>query len=246
MTKQGAESSRQSGTDYGYDLASRVLYLDSNLIILDKPAGLAVHGGPKTFIHLEGMLDGLRLGLAKPPRLAHRLDRDTSGCLVLARHDKALSRLGRLFGAGKVRKTYWAVVTGRPDPEEGVIEMPLRKVSNKDGWRMIADPAGQAAATRWRRLGGTTLETWLELHPQSGRTHQIRVHCASGLGCPIIGDPVYGSADDRPMHLHARHLVIPYWADRPPVEAIAVPPPHMRAALRDCGWPGEDEAEQEC
>jgi tRNA pseudouridine32 synthase/23S rRNA pseudouridine746 synthase/23S rRNA pseudouridine1911/1915/1917 synthase len=182
------------------------------------------------------MLDVLRFGLAKPPRLAHRLDRDTSGCLILARHDKALSRLGRLFGAGKVQKTYWAVVSGRPSAESGRIELPLRKISNKQGWRMVVDPDGLAAVTLWRVCGSAGGVTWLELTPQSGRTHQIRVHCASGLGCPIVGDPVYADDADRPLHLHARELIIPYWAERPAIQVLAQPPLHMQKALQACGW----------
>jgi tRNA pseudouridine32 synthase/23S rRNA pseudouridine746 synthase/23S rRNA pseudouridine1911/1915/1917 synthase len=225
-----------SDADWAGRLAERVLYCDSNLIVLDKPAGLAVHGGPKTPVHLEGMLDGLRLGAARGPRLAHRLDRDTSGCLILARHDKALSRLGRLFGSGVIRKTYWAVVDGRPEQDQGRVEMALRKISDRSGWRMVADPAGLAAVTLWQRFGDDGAQTWLELAPQSGRTHQIRVHCASGLGCPIVGDPVYGRPAGRPLHLHARRLVVPYWQDRPPIEVVAPPPAHMIAALRACGW----------
>jgi tRNA pseudouridine32 synthase/23S rRNA pseudouridine746 synthase/23S rRNA pseudouridine1911/1915/1917 synthase len=224
------------------DLAARVLYQDSNLIVLDKPAGLAVHGGPRTTVHVEGMLDALRFGLAKPPRLGHRLDRDTSGCLVLARHDKALSRLGRLFGAGKVQKTYWAIVSGCPEGEGGRIDLPLRKTTDKSGWKMIADPQGSAAVTQWRLRGSAEGMAWLELKPQSGRTHQIRVHCATGLGCPIIGDPVYGGDALRPLHLLARAVAIPYWAERPAVAVVAKPPPHMEKALLACGWSATDEA----
>jgi tRNA pseudouridine32 synthase/23S rRNA pseudouridine746 synthase/23S rRNA pseudouridine1911/1915/1917 synthase len=218
------------------DLPPRILFRDSNLIVLDKPPGLAVHGGPQTKLHLEGMLDILRYGLAKAPRLAHRLDRDTSGCLVLARHDKALSRMGRLFGAGKVQKTYWAIVAGCPPSESGRIELPLRKVSDKRGWRMVGDPQGMAAVTLWRVCGKAEGMTWLELKPQSGRTHQIRVHCASGLDCPIIGDPVYAADSTRPLHLHARALEIPYWADRSPLKIFADPPIHMQSSLHACGW----------
>lgn len=218
-----------------------ILHQDANLLIIDKPAGLAVHGGPRTTHHVEAMLGAMTFGLRQPPRLAHRLDRDTSGCLVLARHDKALSRLGRLFGAGKVEKTYWAVVTGCPDGQAGIIDLPLRKISDRTGWRMIGDQAGQSAATRWSVLGRAEGMAWLELKPETGRTHQIRVHCASGLGCPIIGDPVYGTLADAPLHLLARCLAIPYWAERPPVSVVAPPPPHMLAALRACGWSPESD-----
>jgi tRNA pseudouridine32 synthase/23S rRNA pseudouridine746 synthase/23S rRNA pseudouridine1911/1915/1917 synthase len=230
---------RQGFRREDWDLAARVLFRDSNLIVLDKPAGLAVHGGPQTTVHVEAFLEQLRFTLRQAPRLAHRLDRDTAGCLVLARHDKALSRLGRLFGSGKVRKTYWAVVSGDLKEEGGLIDCPLRKVTSRDGWRMTADPAGQAASTEWRCLGRSGSLSWLELHPLSGRTHQIRVHCASALACPIVGDPVYGGGQDRPMHLLARAVEIPYWADRPPIRITAPPPPHMIAALTACGWKSE-------
>lgn len=214
------------------DLAGRVLHRDSNLIILDKPAGLAVHGGPTTGDHLEALLAGLSFGLPRPPRLAHRLDRDTAGCLVLARHDKALARLGRLFAAGRVAKTYWALVSGQPPGLAGRVELPLKKISSRqEGWRMVGGPDGKPAVTDWRLLGVGDGFAWLELSPRSGRTHQVRVHCASGLGCPILGDPVYGAAGEEPMQLLARAVSIPYWADRPAVAAVAEPPPHMRTLL---------------
>lgn len=220
------------------DLQALVLFRDSNLILLNKPAGLAVHGGPRTPEHLEGMLDGLRFNLSQPPKLAHRLDRDTSGCLILARHDKALKRLGRLFSAGLVSKTYWAVVEGGPDSDLGRVDLPLRKVSTaQEGWRMLADPSGQPAATGWRVLGRGNGLCWLDCRPETGRTHQIRVHCATGLNAPIVGDPVYGHGGPL-LHLMSRAVEIPYWADREPIRVEAPPPPHMLAALQACGWSG--------
>lgn len=218
------------------ELRERILYQDAHLIVLDKPAGLAVHGGPQTSVHVEGMLDALRFTYRQPPRLAHRLDRDTSGCLILARHDKALSRLGRLFTAGRIEKTYWAVVAGCPNDASGRIDVPVKKVSNRQGWRMVAAADGQPAATRWVLRGQADTMAWLELRPESGRTHQIRVHCASGLGCPILGDPVYGPPSERALHLQARAIVIPYAAGRPPIQVTAPPPAHMRPALAACGW----------
>jgi len=224
------------------DLQALVLYRDSNLILLNKPAGLAVHGGPKTPVHLEAMLDALRFNLSHSPKLAHRLDRDTAGCLILARHDKALVRLGKLFTAGAVAKTYWAVVEGGPQDDQGRVDLPLRKVSTiEDGWRMIGDPQGQAAATRWQVKGRGNGMCWLELKPETGRTHQIRVHCASGLGSPILGDPVYGKSGVM-LHLQSHAVSIPYWADRPPVQVSAPVPEHMRAALTACGWNDDSSA----
>ena len=218
------------------ELRQRVLYQDSNLIILDKPSGLAVHGGPRTTVHLEGMLAALCFGRREPPQPVHRLDRDTSGCLVLARHDKARSRLGRLFTAGKIEKTYWAVVAGEPAAEQGCIDLPLKKLSDPRGWRVVAAADGRPARTEWCLRGRAAGLAWLELSPKTGRTHQVRVHCASGLGLPILGDPVYGQASAGPLHLLARAIRVPYWAERPAVEAVAAPPGHMEAALRACGW----------
>ena len=219
---------------------ARLLYRDGLILVLDKPAGLPVHAGPGGGPNLEQCFDALRFGLPAPPALAHRLDRDTSGCLVLGRHRKALAKLGRLFQAGKVDKIYWAVVVGRPPQDEGRVEAPLLKTTRKDGgWRMVVDPKGQQAATGYRVLGSGGGLSWLELKPETGRTHQVRVHCAE-LGCPILGEPMYGqlSADQRrgPLHLHARGIVLPLSQNKPPIAVTAEPPEHMRAALRQCGW----------
>jgi RluA family pseudouridine synthase len=211
-------------------LQARVLLCDANLLILDKPAGLPVHAGPKAQDNLEALLPSLSFGLRHVPALAHRLDQDTSGCLVLARHPKALSRLGRLFGAGQVEKTYWAVVEGGPEMDEGLIDLPLRKVTGPAGWRIVPDPAGQKSISRWRVLGRGDGLAWLEVRPETGRTHQIRVHLAA-QGWPILGDPFYGKAGPVPLQLLSRKIAVPYWADRPPVSAEAAPSPAMRATL---------------
>src|SRR5437763_6239753 len=137
----------------GGQLTDRVLYRDGLIIVIDKPAGIAVHPGPGGGPNLESQFDELRFGLPHPPALAHRLDRDTSGCLVLGRHPKALRRLGALFAEGKVEKTYWAVVAGRPPAPGGRIEAPLRKLTRGAGWRMVIDPQGQPAVTLYRLLG---------------------------------------------------------------------------------------------
>jgi tRNA pseudouridine32 synthase / 23S rRNA pseudouridine746 synthase len=207
------------------------------LIILDKPAGLPVHAGPKVQDNLETALPALSFGLRHIPALAHRLDQDTSGCLVLARHPKALSRLGRLFGAGKIEKTYWAVVEGEPAAESGAIDLPLRKATDPGGWRMVVDrDKGQHALSEWRVLGRGEGLTWLEILPRTGRTHQIRVHLAA-LGWPILGDPFYGRADPAmPMQLLSRRIAVPYWEGRPPVTAEAPPSLHMQGPLTRCGW----------
>ncbi|GHU04511.1 RNA pseudouridine synthase [Alphaproteobacteria bacterium] len=217
------------------DLEKRILYRDSNIIILDKPAGLAVHGGPSTPVSLENMLEVLAHGRFGAPQPVHRLDRDTSGCLTLARHAKAVSRLGRLFRTGKVKKCYWAIVEGEMSQDSGFVDLPLRKVNKITGWRMVVDPRGQRAATSWRVAGKSGSKIWLELEPETGRTHQIRVHCAEGLKSPILHDPIYGHGGGV-MRLMARRISIPYWAERPPIVIEAPPPSHMRQELSACGW----------
>ncbi|MCB1885475.1 MAG: RNA pseudouridine synthase [Geminicoccaceae bacterium] len=222
------------------DLLARLLYRDGLVLVVDKPAGLPVHAGPKGGPNLERFLEPLRFGLPDLPHLAHRLDRDTSGCLVLGRHKKALRRLGRLFEAGRVEKTYWAVTAGRPEGEAGTIDLALAKRSTAArGWWMEPDPEGRRAVTDWRLLGADGGLAFLELRPRTGRTHQLRVHLAA-LGCPILGDRVYGPKDaDAPLHLHARRIGLPLYERRDPVDATAPVPPHMTAALAGCGWKGE-------
>jgi tRNA pseudouridine32 synthase/23S rRNA pseudouridine746 synthase len=135
------------------EMVSRLLYRDGLMLVVDKPAGIAVHRGPKGGQSLEDHFGALRFGLPRPPALAHRLDRDTSGCLVLGRHRKALAQLGKLFKSGAIGKTYWAVVEGGPDGEEGQIELPLGRLDVARGWWMKHDPAGQPAVTRWKVMG---------------------------------------------------------------------------------------------
>jgi len=195
-----------------------------------------VHPGPGGSPDLESGFDELRFGLSHPPALAHRLDRGTSGCLVLGRHPKALRRLGTLFAAGRVEKVYWAVVEGQPAEAEGRIETGLKKLSRGTGWRMVVDPAGQRSVTDYRVLGGAGGRAWLELRPRTGRTHQIRVHCAA-LGCPVVGDPVYGKAGSpKPLLLHARAIALPLYPGKPPIAVSASVPPHMLAALERLGY----------
>ena len=174
-------------------MVARLLYRDGLMLVLDKPAGFAVHRGPKGGESLEDHFGALRFGLPRAPALAHRLDRDTSGCLVLGRHRKALERLGKLFKQGKVGKTYWALVQGGPQENEGRIDMPLGKRDDSRGWWMKPDPQGQPAVTTWKVLGRADGKTWLALEPLTGRTHQLRVHCAE-RGWPIVGDTIYGGA----------------------------------------------------
>ncbi|MEA2833578.1 MAG: tRNA pseudouridine32 synthase / rRNA pseudouridine746 synthase [Methylobacteriaceae bacterium] len=223
------------------ELIARLLHRDGLMLVVDKPAGIAVHRGPKGGENLEAYFDALRFGLPRSPALAHRLDRDTSGCLVLGRHRKALQRLTQLFKQGRVEKTYWAVVEGAPSADEGEIDMPLGRLDADRGWWMKVDPLGLPSHTRWRVLGrGTSPQAaplaLLELEPLTGRTHQLRVHCAA-MGWPILGDRVYGSKAEAapPLHLHARRIVVPIDKHKPSTAVEAPIPEHMKMALRACG-----------
>ena len=220
------------------DLIGRLLHRDGLMLILDKPAGVPVHRGPKGGDSLEDGFDALRFGLPRAPALAHRLDRDTSGCLVLGRHRKALEKLGLLFKQGRVGKTYWAVVEGGPAEETGLIDLPLGRRDADRGWWMKVDPLGAPSQTRWQVMGRGGGRSWLALEPLTGRTHQLRVHCATS-GWPILGDPIYGAVgrdDPTPLHLHARAISVPLPATKPPVCVTAPVPEHMRAVLQVCGW----------
>jgi tRNA pseudouridine32 synthase/23S rRNA pseudouridine746 synthase/23S rRNA pseudouridine1911/1915/1917 synthase len=210
------------------------------MLVIDKPAGIPVHSGPGGGPHLEHWFPLLRFGLPRPPALAHRLDRDTSGCLVLGRHPKALRRLGTLFAEGKIEKIYWAVVQGIPAEPQGTIDAPLLKQTRRIGWRMEIDPAGQRAITEYRVLGSAEGRSWLELRPKTGRTHQIRVHCAA-LGCPVVGDPTYGGPSGERLQLHSRAISIPLYPSRPAIEVTAPVPAHMLAALAGLGYAPEGE-----
>ena len=191
-----------------------------------------MHPGPGGGASVEdwfGLLSRRRDG----PWLAHRLDADTSGCLVVALRRTALHAAQACFADGRAGKTYWAIVHGAPAAPSGIIDLPLLKQSSAGtGWRMSADPQGLSARTRYRLLGRPGTTSWLELELLTGRTHQARVHCAS-LGCPIVGDALYGSDAAQPLHLLARAIRLPL---DPPVAAVAPPPPHMLAALLARGF----------
>lgn len=223
------------------DIGARLLYRDALLLVIDKPAGLPVHPGPRGGETLTDHLDALRFGLPRRPEAAHRLDRDTSGCLALGRHAKALARLGKLFSGSGVDKTYWAIVEGGPAEEAGRIDLPLaRRSDDPRSWWMKADPAGDPALTRFTVLGRGGGLTWLALSPVTGRTHQLRVHCAA-LGFPILGDPIYGTAPRNGgpgLQLHARALALPLYPKKPPIRVEAPAPAHMRMGLEACGFGG--------
>jgi tRNA pseudouridine32 synthase/23S rRNA pseudouridine746 synthase len=217
-------------------ISARLLYRDGLMLVLDKPQGIAVHRGQGSGSSLETFFGGLRFGLPRDPALAHRLDRDTSGCLVLGRHHKALEKLGLLFKQGKISKTYWAVVDGSPDADDGLIDLPLGRLDATRGWWMKVDPMGQPSRTRYTVLGRSEGKAFLALEPLTGRTHQLRVHCAA-LGWPILGDPIYGTGtlSAPSLHLHARSISVPLYKNKEPVAVEAPAPAHMADALAAFG-----------
>jgi len=213
----------------------RVLFIDGEALVIDKPAGLPVDPPRDGGLSLENHLESLRFGFHRWPAAVHRLDRDTSGCLLLARNPKALARFGRAFEAGEVEKRYLAVLDGVPDGEGGTIDLPLAKVSTREaGWRIVADPAGKPARTAWELLSVHDGRALVAFTPATGRTHQLRVHAATGLGAPIAGDPLYGRASPSGLLLHAERLVLPR-PGKSPIEAIAPIPTRFTAA----GFPGQ-------
>ncbi len=225
------------------DLRARVLHRDDDIIAIDKPAGLAVQGGSKTTRHLDAMLDALREKGGERPRLVHRLDRDTSGVLVLARSVSAAARLGKLFRGREVTKLYWALVVGDPDQEEGRIDLALAKRPGPHGEQMAGDVRGQSAVTDFKLIDRVGRQAaWLVLRPLTGRTHQLRVHCAA-IGTPILGDGKYGGADaflagdgiSKALHLHARTLILPGRGGGL-LQITAPLPPHMAETWRMFGF----------
>ncbi len=190
-------------------LEDRILYIDAEAIVIDKPAGLPVDTPRAGGDSVAARAWELKLGFQREPVAMHRLDRDTSGCLLLARNPKARARFQQAFEAGTVEKTYLAVVDGVPEGALGLVDLPLAKVSTAgEGWRMVPDDTGKSARTRWRKLAERDGKSLIEFSPLSGRTHQIRVHAARGLGTPVAGDPVYGARSDA-MLLHSWRIVIP-------------------------------------
>jgi tRNA pseudouridine32 synthase/23S rRNA pseudouridine746 synthase len=205
-------------------LEDRVLFIDGEAMVIDKPAGLAVHPGSRTPESLDDYLHHFRFGFQRLPLPVHRLDRDTSGCLLLARNPKAHKRFQRAFEDKKVVKTYLAILDGVPEREEGEIDIPLGKTSTREaGWRIVPDVKGKPALTRWRTLAVKDGRAAILFSPETGRTHQLRVHAAEGIGLPIAGDPVYG-AGRGPMLLHALSLRMER-DGKAPVDATAPLPP---------------------
>lgn len=220
-------------------MVGSLLFRDASVLVLNKPAGIAVHKGAHAGADIEAFFPHIQFGLPRVPALAHRLDRETSGCLVLGRHAQALKRLGHCFSSNQAEKTYLALVVGAPKDDAGVMDAPILKTGQGARWRIVLDASGQEAITHYEVLqrGEVSL---LKLTPKTGRTHQLRVHCA-GAGFPIVGDPFYGvkegdlSAKNASTMLHAASIAIPYYDKKPPIAATAPLPAHMLALMEHYG-----------
>lgn len=207
-----------------------ILFEDGEALVIDKPAGLPLDRPRAGGRCLEDHLEDLKLGFQRAPLPVHRLDQDTSGCLLLARNPKALKRFSAAFEAREVEKVYLGIVAGLLDQDEGTIALSLSKISSADkGWRMIAAKKGKPSVTHWRKLAVNGGHTLVEFRPETGRTHQIRIHALAGLGAPLVGDPIYGTGKGaaRTM-LHASALTVRR-GEKPPIVAHAPMPADFRA-----------------
>jgi 23S rRNA pseudouridine955/2504/2580 synthase len=231
-------------SDAEMDFAQKmVIYKDAAALVLNKPPGLATQGGTKTDEHVDGLLDALWFEAEGRPKLVHRLDKDTSGALLIARSAKTAGHFAKAFSSRTARKVYWALVVGVPEIRDGFIELPLAKQPGSGGEKMHVDEKeGAAARTRYRiieRAGNAA--AWVELQPYTGRTHQLRVHMAA-IGHPIVGDGKYGGRDafltgsiSRKMHLHARRIRIDH-PDGFQIDVRADLPPHMLESLEQLAF----------
>jgi tRNA pseudouridine32 synthase/23S rRNA pseudouridine746 synthase len=207
-------------------LDQRILFIDAQAMVIDKPAGLPVDTPRRGGDSVVKRLGELKLGFQRPPTPMHRLDQDTSGCLLLARNPKSRSVLQKAFETRQVGKYYLAVVDAEIEQDEGVIDIPLGKKSSAEaGWRMVADPKGDNAITHWRKIEARDGRTLVEFKPVTGRTHQLRVHAREAFGRGIVGDRVYG-VPGGPMLLHASRLVVPR-ENKPAIDVTAPLPDYF-------------------
>ncbi len=249
LPKGGAKPRRELSEEEIAKAEAMVITQDRAAIVLNKPPGLATQGGTGTKEHVDGLLDAF--GLDGPrPRLVHRLDKDTSGVLLIARTPGSAAYFSKRFSGRTARKIYWAIVTGVPDIADGLIELPLAKQPGTGGEKMMVDESGegQSARTRYRVLDRAgNRAAWVELQPLTGRTHQLRVHMAA-IGHPIVGDGKYGGPDaflagsiSRKMHLHARRLIIDH-PDGDQIDVTADLPEHFANTMASLGFDEEDGA----
>jgi 23S rRNA pseudouridine955/2504/2580 synthase len=249
MSAPNPQVSRQASPGDAALLQDAVLHRDDAVIVLNKPPGLPVQGGSGTERHLDGLLDALRFGSDVRPRLVHRLDKETSGVLVIARTALAAASLTRAFREKATRKTYWAIVVGLPKLRQGRIDLALAKLPGREGERVRPDTeAGKRAVTYYAVVDSAGTEaSWLALLPVTGRTHQLRAHCAA-LGTPILGDAKYGGAaahlagvpGAKRVHLHARSISIPHPLGGS-LQVTAPLPRHMRQSWEFFGFPEDVE-----
>lgn len=229
-------------------IESLILYEDEHVLVLNKPFGLAVQGGSGTSRHLDGMLEGMVDRFGDRPRLVHRLDRDTTGVLLIAKHRQAASKLGRIFQTRSAAKTYWALVRGVPSPRQGKIEDPLVKAAGPDGDRVRKARPGEQdqamhATTHYSVIDRVSHKaSWVSLKPVTGRQHQLRAHMAL-IKHPIIGDPKYMAGEHglidavvEQLHLHARRLIIPHPITGAKLDVTAPLPLHMRKTWEMLGF----------
>lgn len=227
------------------ELQALVLYKDADVIALNKPAGLAVQGGTGTAKHLDAMLDALRFDGHERPKLVHRLDKDTSGVLLLARTSFAATKLTEMFRGSDVRKTYWAATVGVPKPYQGKIDLALAKEGGPNGERVAENKEeGKRAVTYYSVLENTGKQSaFVAMWPRTGRTHQLRVHMAA-IGTPILGDGKYagqganlpGAEVAKKLHLHARRLILPHPRGGKTIDVTAPLPDHMLATWKYLGY----------
>ncbi len=235
---------RQVSADEADALKTAILYIDDDVMVINKPAGLAVQGGTNLDQHLDAMLDSLTLDAKERPRLVHRLDKDTSGALLLGRNAFATAKLAASFRSREARKCYWALVVGAPKFPQGRIDAPLAKMTGRMGDKVKVDEdEGKRAVTYYRIVDKALRKAaWLEMEPRTGRTHQLRAHAAL-LGTPIQGDGKYGGIEafltgqgvSKKLHLHARALQVPH--PRGGMISVLAPlPAHMAASFSFFGW----------
>jgi 23S rRNA pseudouridine955/2504/2580 synthase len=227
------------------EVKSWILYQDSHLYVLNKPSGLAAQGGSGMTRHVDGLLDALKMKSGERPRLVHRLDKDTSGVMLIARNRKAAAWYTGVFQSKEAQKLYWALVSGKPKLDEGIITLPLMKAPGAKGDKVIVDQdEGKFARTAYRVLETAGQKvSWLAFQPITGRTHQIRVHAAEGLETPIVGDGKYGGVisfidglpSSKKMHLHARAIVLPNLAGGM-LEVLAPPPEYFMESCQFFGF----------